>query len=91
MDEVRAENALAAEADLLGDALGGVVVGVGDQVEPAQPEIVEAEAADETERAGRDAAPRASGAPVADASVPVCFVHRIPIEPTTPSFSVTAN
>ena len=62
VDEVRAQNALAAEADLLGHALGGEVVGVGDQLEPAEPELLEAEAA--TRRSARVVTPRprASGA-----------------------------
>jgi hypothetical protein len=44
MPQVCAQQALALEADLLGDALRGDVVRIGDELEPLEPQLVEPEA-----------------------------------------------
>lgn len=69
MPQVRSQDPLPPEAGLLGDALRGAVADVGRQVEPLEPELVEGEAAEQSEGA-RCGAPATSlgGTPVAEVS-----------------------
>ena len=77
--EVRAEDALALEADLLRAALRGDVVRVGDQLEPLELELVEAPAREQPERSGAQAPPSCGRCdPVADPTTVAVRVHAHP-------------
>jgi hypothetical protein len=51
MAQVRSQDSLPLEADLLRDALGGEVLDVGQQVKPLEVELVEGTAAEPPQRA----------------------------------------
>jgi hypothetical protein len=64
---VRPQNPLALEADLLGDALRRVIVGIRDQIDPLKPTLVERVATEQTERPrARAPSTRPSSDPIAE-------------------------
>jgi len=67
MKEVGAQHTFAPEADLLRNTLRSVVVRIGDQLEPLQPEVVECLPGEKPKRACRDTSSASfGGAPVPD-------------------------
>jgi len=90
MPKVVAQDALALEADLLGDALRGAVVGIGDEVDALQPELIECVARQNAQGARTGAlAPSGRSDPVADSRSILVSVDTYADSPTTrPSSSM---
>src|SRR5215218_7566370 len=82
MEEVRAKHAFATKPDFLRNPLRRLVVGVGDELEALEAELLEAVATEQPEGARRHAAPaRWWSAPVADVPVAELLVEAEPDRP----------
>jgi hypothetical protein len=69
MSHVRAEDAFALKTRALGDPLRGEIVGIGDQVEPFERQLLKRVIAEHSQSVGRDtSAARVSDTPIANVS-----------------------